>query len=448
MRILIIGAGNTGRNLALKLCEMDHDVVIVDHDPEQLAALDAQLDLMTVLGEGSSPEVLVKAELSKADLVVAVTSGDEVNILACQFAYAAGVAHKVARVSNPALAHSTLLDFKQLGVDLMISQNEEVSREIFDVLRNPGLTELTELLDGRLVIAGVRVKKGGPLLKGSLAELHAEPMVSSARFVARVRDEHLSLPYGETRFQVGDDLYVAITPEHLPTFLDWVYPGRRAFGKTVLAGGGGLGLDLAHRMEAGRMPAVLLERDAVRAGECSESLKSTLVLHGDASDRETLINAGVGDNTAFVAITGDEELNIIGCMLAHKLGATFTLAQVTKPDYVPVIRGLGLLDSVVSPHQCMVNAILHFVRGQHVKAAVRLGRVPGEFLHVAIRKRHRWVGKPIYKVKMPGRCLIASVCRDDQIHVPTGDLILQAGDQLVMFALPADVDRVDNAFKS
>ncbi len=448
MRILIIGAGNTGRNLALKLCEMDHDVVIVDHAAEQLAALESQLDVMTVLGGGSSPDVLEKAEITKADLVVAVTSRDEVNIVACQIAHAAGVDHKVARVSNPALTRSSLIDFQKLGVDLMISQTEEVSREIFDVLRNPGLTEATELLDGRLLIAGVRVRKGGPLLRGSLAELHAEPMVSEARFVARVRGEQLTLPQGETRFEVGDDLYVAITPENLPTFLDWVYPGRHAFSKTVIAGGGGLGLNLALRMEGSRSSTVLLERDTTRAGECSEVLNTTLVLHGDASDRETLIAAGVGPNTAFVAITGDEELNIIGCILAHKLGAAFTLAQVTKPDYVPVIRGLGLLDNVVSPHQCMVNSILHFVRGKHVKAAVRLRRAPGEFLHVAIRERHRWAGKPIYKLKMPGRCLIASVSRDDKIHVPTGNLVLQAGDQLVMFALPTDVDRVESAFRS
>jgi trk system potassium uptake protein TrkA len=448
MRILIIGAGNTGRNLAFKLCAMDHDVVIVDHAPEQLAMLDSQLDLMTVSGAGSSPEVLKEAEISKADLVLAVTSIDEVNILACHMAHVAGVPNTVARVSNPTLTRSPLVDLKQLGVDLMISQNHLVGGEIFEILRNPGLTESVELLDGRLVIAGVRVRPGGPLLRGPLSDLQPEPMVADVRFVAMVRGEQLSLPNGETRFETGDDLYVAIKPNNLPTFLDWVYPGRRPFEKTVIAGGGGAGLDLARRLEGVRMPTVLLEWDAVRAGECSAALDKPVVLHGDASDRETLVSAGVGPDTAFVAITGDEEMNIIGCILAHQLGAAFTLAQVTKPGYVPVIRSLALLDGVVSPHQCMVNAILHFVRGRHVKAAVQLRRAPGEFLHVVIRDGHRWAGKPIHRLKMPGRCLIASVLRADQVHVPTGGLVIQAGDQLVMFAMPADVERVQGAFKS
>jgi len=448
VRILIVGAGNTGRNLASKLCAMDHDVVIVDHRSEQLAALDAQLDLLTVLGNGSSPDVLERAEVAKADLTFAVTGVDGVNILACEISHAAGVTNSVARVANRELTRSSLIDFKQLGVDLMISQNEEVAREIFDMLRHPGLTESTELLDGRLVIIGIRARANGPLVKGALSELHAESMVSGVRFVARLRDGRLSLPQGETQFEVGDDVYVAISPDGIPTFLDWVYPGRQAFEKTVIAGGGGLGLDLAKRMEEVRKPTVLLERDSERAGDCSDALGSALVLLGDASDRETLVNAGVGPKTAFVAITGDEELNIISCMLARKLGATFTLAQVTNPDYVPVIRSIGLVDGVVSPHLCMVNAILHFVRGRHVKAAVQLRRAPGEFLHVAIRKGHRWAGKAVHRLRMPGKCLIASALRGDEILVPTGDLVIQEGDQLVMFALPADVDRVENAFKS
>ncbi|MBL7114422.1 MAG: Trk system potassium transporter TrkA [Kiritimatiellae bacterium] len=448
MRILIVGAGKTGHNLALKLCEMDHDVVVVDHNSEQLAALDAQLDVMTVVGSGSSPDVLEKAEVAKADLVVAVTSLDEANILACEFAHAAGVPHKVARVTNSAFARSSVLDFKSLGVDLMISQNEEVSREIFDILCNPGLTESVELLDGRLVIVGVRVRADGPLLRGALAEFQSDPMVASVRFVAVVRGERLSLPRGNTHFEVGDDIYVATRPEALPSFLDWMYPGRHAFEKTVVAGGGGLGLDIAQRLEGVRMPVVLLERDADRAGECSDVLHKTLVMHGDASDREMLVNAGVGPETAFVAITGDEELNIISCILAHKLGAAFSLAQVANPDYAPVVRSLGLLDRVVNPHQSMVNAILHFVHGRHVKAAAQLHRAPGELLHVAIREGHRWVGKPVHRLKMPGECVLATVLRDEQIHVPTGDLVIQAGDQLVIFSLPKDVERVQGAFKS
>ena len=206
MRILIVGAGNTGRNLASKLCDMDHDVVVVDRLAEHLTALDAHLDVMTVLGHGSSPDVLERAELAKADLLVAVTSMDEVNIVACQYAHAVGVSNTVARVADPAIARSSLLDFKQLGVDLLISQNGELSREIHDILRHPGLTESLELMEGRLTVAGVRVRETTPLLQGPLASLQADPMTAQLRFIAILRGDDLILPHGDTHLEVGDEL--------------------------------------------------------------------------------------------------------------------------------------------------------------------------------------------------------------------------------------------------
>jgi len=459
---------------------MSHEVVVVDKVPERLASLEAQLDIMTVIGSGSSPDVLEKAELAKADLLIAVTNSDEVNLLACICAREAGVANTVARIVNPALLESPLLDYKRLGVDCLVCQNQEAADELFEIIKNPGLLESVWLLEGRALIARVQVRPASPLLNGTLADLsvaHATAeettpdsgatsvsevrqmpaqadtdgavanLIARVRFITALRGDVSFLPRGNARFEVGDDLYVAVLPGDLSQFLDWVYPGRHAFGKSVIAGGGGLGLDLARRLEAASIPAVLLERDATRAEECCDVLHKTLVLHGDASDQEMLVNAGLGTNTAFIAITEDEELNIISCMLANKLGAPLTVALVSKPEYVPVIRNLGLLSRVVSPHLSMTNAILHFVRGKHVRAATWLHKAPGELLHVVVREGHRWAGKPISQLKMPGECLIATVLRGDTIHIPTGDLTLEEGDQLVIFALPADVGRVQNMFK-
>ena len=482
MRILIVGAGNSGRHLAAKLCDMSHEVVVMDRSAEALAILDAQLDVMTVTGSGSSPDILEKAELAKADLLIAVTDSDEVNILACHCAHSAGVANTVARIANQALLNSPLLDHKGLGIDCMVSQNNEAAEELFKILRNPGLLESVDLLDGRVLIARIKVCPESPLLDGPLASLGAREsdpidntveerdeseqqdtlrppetrargndvakLMARVRFIVARRGETMSLPRGNTSLEAGDDLYVAVQPQDLRQFLDWAYPGRQAFEKSVIAGGGGLGLDLVQRLESESLPVVLLERDATRAGECSDVLLKTLVLHGDASDQELLVNAGVGPDTAFVAITGDEELNIISCMLARKLGAVFTVALVSKPEYVPIIRTLGLLSRVVSPHISMINAILHFVRGKHIRAAACLHQAPGELLHVVVRKRHRWAGKPVHRLKMPGECLIVTVLRDDTIHVPTGELTIQEGDQLVIFALPADVSRVQGMFKN
>lgn len=481
MRILIVGAGNSGRHLAAKLCEMSHEVVVVDNNPEPLQALDAQLDVMTVTGSGSSPDILEKAEMGKADLLIAVTNSDEVNILACHCAHVAGVRNTVARVVNPAFLSSPLLDYKKLGVDCLVSQNEEAAEDMFEILSNPGMLESLDLLDGRVLMARIKVRPESPLLEGSIAslglrgsarsvqsgkeqggsgdekpmpELEHSPeirdvlnLMSRIRFIVALRGEKAFIPHGDTALQAGDDLYVAVLPNDLHSFLDWAYPGRKAFDKSVIAGGGGLGLNLVRRLEEQSIPAVLIERNADRAGECSDVLHKTMVLHGDASDQELLVNAGVGPDTAFVAITGDEELNIISCMLASKLGAAFTVALVSKPEYVPIIRTLGLLSRVVSPHLSMINAILHFVRGKHIRAALCLHKAPGELLHVAVRERHRWAGKAISKIKVPAHCIIVTVMRNEQIHVPTGDLVIEAGDHLVIFALPEEVSQVQRLFK-
>jgi trk system potassium uptake protein TrkA len=448
MQILIVGAGNTGCNVAEKFCEMGHDVVVVDRSPEALAAVDAHLDILTVTGSGSSPDVLEKAQVAKADLLIAVTNLDEVNLLACQYGHAAGVSETVARVVNPALTRTPWLDFNRLGVNMIISQNEEVGNQLLDMLRNPGLLESVDLFGGRVFVTRIRLQAESPLQGCALSAFSPEGLISRVRFIAAMRGDTFRLPRGNTTFEIGDDLYTVVRAEDVGAFLDWADPGRQPFEKCVIAGGGGIGLGLVMRMETLGMSAVLLERDVNRAEECSDALRKTLVLHGDASDQETLVAAGVRPGTAFVAITGDEELNIISCALARKLGATFTVAQVGKPEYVPIIRDLNLLDRVVSPHFCMVNAILRFARGQHVKAAMRLQEAPGELLQVVVGPKHRWVGKAIRNLKIPGDCLIATVLRDEQVHVPTGDLVLHGGDQLVLFAMPDGVDRVQAAFKS
>jgi len=447
MRILIIGAGRTGCHLSARLCEMGHDLVVIDRTSDRLVALEAQHDILTIVGSGADPDILEKAEVGKADLLIAVTDRDEVNVLACQYAHAAQVPNTVARIANPALTRSEKLDLGQLGVGLMVSHKEEAASEVVDILRHPGLLEAVELLDGRQLVVGFRVTAASPLLQAVLAGFKSEEILTKARFMAILRGDNTILPRGDTRVMAGDDIYVAVKPDDLEELLQWACPGRQPFGKVVVAGGGELGLDVARRLEKEGIPVVLLEANPERAEICSAALDKSLVLRGSASDQEMLIEAGVGPKTAFLAVTGEEELNIISCILADKLGAAFTIAHVVKPEYAPIIRSLRLLDRVVSPHLSMINSILHFVRGRHVKAAARLNRVPGELLHVVVPERHRWVGKTISRLKIPGDSVIATVLRGEAIRVPTGDLKIETGDQLVVFALPDDVEHVQALFK-
>lgn len=448
MRILIVGAGNAGRHLAAKLSEERHDIVIVDRDEAALNEVASQLDIQTVPGEGSSPRVLEKAGLAKTDLLVAVTDKDEVNILACAFAQAAGVPHKVARVSNPDFIHSnSTFDLRKMGIDLVISQKEECADEIFTVLRMPGTIEAVDMLDGRVLAVGVKVHMDSPLVLQTLKNFPRPELLQHIRFIGLMRGDELLIPKGDTQLMIGDDIYFCGDPAIVTEFLAWACPEHEKFEKIIIAGGGDLGLQLALRLDKTGTPIVLIERNAERAEACSLQLDRALVIKGDALDQETLENAGVINGSAFVAATGSDENNIMICLLAEKAGATFTLAQVTKPEYVPIIGSLSLLDRAVSSHMSMINAILHFVRGKNVKAAALLHKLPGELLDVALAPGHRWVDKPVRSLRIPNGVLIATILRGNDILPPTGDQVLREGDHLVLFAVPEAVGKVEGLFR-
>ena len=447
MRIVIIGAGNAGKNLAERLSNEQHDIVIVDRDPDKLASVQSQVDIQTVEGEGTDPFVLEEAGIRKADLLVAVTNRDEVNILTCAFANLVGVPMKVARVSScrPYKVDNGY-DLKRLGIDLVVSQKEECADEIFTILRMPGTIEAVDMLNQRALVVGIRAHMDSPIILQPLKQFPKPELIERIRFIAIMRGEKVMIPSGETQFMIGDEVYLVGTPDDVMNFLEWASPEHTAFNKIVIAGGGDLGLELARRLDRINAKVTLIEKDIRRAEWCAEQLNRTTVLHGDALSQDTLANADIVKDTAFVATTGDDETNIMICLLGEKSGATFTVAQVAKPDYVPIIGSLSLLDRAVSSHVSMINAILHFVRGKNVRAAAMLHRLPGEMLEVMLTVSTPWTGKAVRNLKVPEGILIATVLREDILLTATGDLILNSGDRLVLYALPKAIAKVESLF--
>jgi len=447
MRILIIGAGNAGKNLATRLSSERHDIVIIDRDADKLAAVQSQVDIQTVQGEGTNPNILEQAGISKADLLVAVTNRDEVNILACALANLAGVPMKVARVSScqPYRA-DTVYDLKRLGIDLLVSQKEECAEEIFTILRMPGSIEAVDMLDQRALVVGIKADMDSPIILQPLKAFPNQELIARIRFIAIMRRDEVMIPTGDTQIMIGDDVYIVGTPEDVMALLEWASPDHAQFHKVVIAGGGELGLELARRLDRINVNLVLIEKDIHRAEYCAEQINRGTVLHGDALSNEILASADLVKGTAFVATTGDDETNIMICLLGERSGATFTVAQVAKPDYVPIIGSLSLLDRAVSSHISMINAILHYVRGKNVKAAAILHRLPGELLEVVLTKDSAWTDKAIKALKIPDSMLIAIVLRGDRVIPANGNLILNSGDRLVVFALPKAIPKLESLF--
>ncbi len=448
MRIVIIGGGQTGAHLAEKFCEDEHDVVVVDASAEALADLNAHLDLMTVQGDGANPAALEEADVERADMVVAVTDRDDTNILACIFARARGVGRTVARVSSSAYLTSRHIDFRSLGVDLLVNQYDEYARDLYNVLRLPGSIEVADLLDDRVMVVGMSVHMDSPLLGTTLKLFGGKEWLQKIRFTAVVRGDEVMTPHGDTTFLVGDEVYFAGEPDAIADFMQWAWPEQRRFQRVVIAGGGELGLQLARMLEHTRMQIVLIEQEEKRADFCSAQLNRTLVIKGDALDQETLAGIGEAGDMAYVAATGSDEHNIIGCLVAEKFGARFTAAQVGKKEYIGIINQLRLLDRIVDPRLAMVNSILHFVRGKNVQAAAILARLPGELIEMRLSAKHKWADKAIKDLKIPDGVIIVTALRNGQVKTATGDLVFAAGDRVVVYCLPAALPKMESLFTS
>ncbi|MBR6022393.1 MAG: Trk system potassium transporter TrkA [Kiritimatiellae bacterium] len=446
MRIVVVGGGEAGGHLAEQFCADGHDVVVVDTRQEALSELEARLDLMTVCGSGADPETLERADVSRADMLVAVTDRDDTNLLACIFGRERGVKRTAARVSSASYVTSRHIGYAKLGVDLLVNQYSEYARELYHALRMPGSIEADELLDGRVLAVGMPVHMDSPLLGRSLKEFAGEEWIRKIRFFAVMRGDEAGTPTGETSLMVGDAVYFAGEPDGVSEFMKWAWPEQRKFQRVVIAGGGELGLQTARLLEGTRMEVVLVEQDEDRADYCAERLNRALVLKGNALDRETLAGIGPGEDMAYVAATGSDENNIIGCLVAERHGARFTAAQVGKEEYIGVVNRMRLVDRVVNPHLALINAMLHYVRGKNVLAASIMAHLPGELLEMALGKGHEWEGKTIAELSLPKGVVLVTALRGGAVKTPTGALRLEAGDKVVVYGLPKALEELEGAF--
>lgn len=444
MRIVIIGAGKAGLHLAETLCREKHDVVMVDRDLRALQEADGQLDVLTVEGLGSSPAALNQAEVEKADLLVAVTSSDETNILACTYARQVGVPNRVARIGNADYLHPEHgLDLRAAGIDLVVSKTRSISDELYNILRLPGTLEVIPFYGGSLEVIGFQVGMDCPLLRSPLQGLADADMVRQSRFLAVMRGDTLLVPRGDTAFLIGDSVYVASKPDYTRPLLKWACPEQAAgFNRIIIAGAGALGLGLAERLEEEPVPVVAIEINQDRAYSCAGVLTHGRVMHGDALSEEMLREAGLAEGTAYVAAMDTDENNMIGCLLAEKLGSSYTLARILKPQYVSIINSQSLLDRAVSPYVAMGNAVLHFMRGRNVLSARMLHRADGELLELDLGPGSAWDGRAIRDAKVPKDTVIAAVHRDQATHIATGDFVMQGGDHLLLFARSGSVRRL------
>lgn len=439
MRALVIGAGEVGWHIAAKLVSEKAEVVLIDTNLKRLELAAESLDVQTVHGYGANPETLMSAGLGLADLLVAVTGNDETNILACRMAQllATPETRRVARVR--ASGYNDLFDEKRFrsdfGLNFIINPSREAVENILDYIEFPGASDVIEISRGRLRLVGKKLARKDPLLGKSLAELLPPGRGRNILVAAIYRRHDLVIPRGETVLMPGDLVYVAAGAGDTAAVNEFFGLNEAPVRNVIIVGGGEVGYTLAKMLEADerRFNIKIIEVQAERAAYLSERLKRSIVIEGDGTDQDLLIEENGGDCDAFISVSTDDEKNLISCLMAKRLGARHTITRVNRSSYAPLVSAIGL-ESMISARVAAVSAVLKYIRKGRVISVATLAHEDAEIIELQVPPKSRATGLKLMDIKFPEGSLVCALTRGDEVIIPRGGTALQPGDIMAVVA--------------
>lgn len=438
MRVIVCGAGQVGSTIARHLATEGINVTVIDISPEQARRVDESYDVRGMVGHASHPEVLERAGAQDADMLIAVTRSDEVNMVACQVAYSLfNVRRRIARIRHTGYleAHWRGLYGKdQLPIDVIISPEIEVASGIERRFKTPGAFDTVPLAEGRVQLLGIHCNSGRCAPIGHpLSELKALLPDAGLVVVAIVRNGQAFAPGGQDRIAQGDDVYIVAETRRVDRIMRFFGHDEKIARRVIIVGGGNVGLNLAKRL-AQSAPATslrVIESSRDRAEFVSQELgESAIVLHGDALDRETLMEANVQAAETIIAVTNDDETNIFTSVLAKREGCARAITLVNKSSYEPLLATLGI-DTVVAPNAITISSILRHVRHRSISALYSLREDFGEVIEATAQAGSRLVSGNIRQVGIPAGMLIGAVVRGDQVFIPTTATTIEPGDRVI-----------------
>jgi trk system potassium uptake protein TrkA len=451
MKIVILGAGQVGRTAAWQLArEEANEVTVVDTNQELLRDLQDRLDIRTVVGNASFPSVLESAGVPDADMLIALTSSDEVNMMACEVAYTLyRTPTKIARIRSAEYTrHPKLFSSEALSVDVWISPEQLVTEYIERLIRYPGALQVLDFADGKVRLVGLSARKGGLLVGQALRSLKEHIPNTEARVVAIYRNGRSVQPEGSTIIEDGDEVFFLAGKNDIRRFMAEMRKEEKPVRRVVIAGGGHIGFALAHQLEQNNQVKII-ERDAKQSRRISESLENAIVLEGDAADEDLLVEENIDSCDVFVALTNSEEANILSAMLAKRLGAAKVMALINKPSYAELMQS-GSIDVAISPQTITIGSLLTHVRRGDVVQVHSLRRGAAEALETIIHGDHRSsrvVGKRVEDIALPEGAKIGCIVRGEEVIMAHHDTVVQADDHVVLFITDRrHVDQVERLF--
>ena len=446
MRIVIAGMGDVGYQLAKQLSSESHDIIAIDTNSERLSYSDQMADILTINGSATSIEILKRASIEKADLFVAVTSSEEVNITSAILGKKLGSKRTIARISNAEyLEPEKGINFTELGVDFMIYPEELAALETVNLINRTAATDVLEFEGGRLSVVGIRLDKNAPIVQKKVYEVAQEFQNIDFRVVAIHRNFKTIVPSGNDKFLPNDQVFVISKPQGHETILKLAGKENLKFDNIMILGGGKIGRRVASLL-SDKMSVKLIDSDPEKAFELADKLPNTLIIKGDGRDIDLLAQEGIIDVDAYVAVTEDAETNIISCLLAKHLGVKKAIALVDKVDYVPLTQTIGL-DSLINKKLISANNIVRFIKKGELVSYSALEGIDAVLLEYIAQPGSEITESNLAKLDLPKGTIIGGYIRNDEGFIGIGDSKIIPGDKVVVFSLPDSVTKLEKFFE-
>ncbi len=450
MNILILGAGEVGFHIAQRLATEGNDVVVVDNDAERLQRVADTMDVKTILGHASHPSVLQRAGAEHAELLIAATTNDETNMLACQVAHSLfKVTTKMARVREPDYVNSSgLFGRDELPIDLIISPEREAAKSIVKRFQVSSAVDAQDFAEGRVQLLGLRVPPKGILAGLALNELNEVMGDIDTYIVAHEHNQRWSVPDANTVLLAGDSVYIAMARHQVAAFLEHVghETSEQQNRNVMIVGGGNVGYIVAQELESMGVSIKVIEYDPHRAEWLAQQLDESIVIHGDALDRDLLEEEAIDGMDDFLALTNDDETNILGSLIAQKYNVPHVVTLVNRAIYTDLVRQIGL-DITVSPRFTTASSILRHVRKGRILGMSPLGDGTLEVLEAVALETSDILNIPLNDLELPPNTVIGSIVREGEVIIPDGATIIKANDHVLLVTQGTSLRAVEKLFE-
>ena len=450
MKIIILGAGQVGISTAEILAKEDNDITLVDNVASQVEGLQDRLDIRTIVGSASHPSVLEQAGGPDADLILAVTDQDEVNMAACQVAYTLfRTPKKIARIrSVEYLTHREIFSDDSIPVDVIISPEQLITQHVLHLIEYPGALQVVDFAGGKIKLVGLKAYHGGPLVGRELRTIREDLPTVEARVAAIYRHDRPIIPEGDTIIEPNDEVFIVAAAPHIPIVMSEFCTVEAPGQNIMLVGAGKIGLQLARSLEQNNYQVKLVEHGAERARQVAEQLDATIVLRGDAADEDLMLQENIDATDVFCSLTNDDEANILSAMLAKRLGAHRAMALINRSAYVDLIES-SVLDVAISPSLITVGSLLTHVRRGDTIAVHSLRRGAAEAIETIAHgdaTSSSVVGRRIEEISLPSGTRVGALLRNQEVIIPHHDTVIEAEDHVILFVIDKkhirDVERL------